>query len=95
MTITISQVIVWIVVGALAGTLVGMTVKRSKTGFGLWGNLGIGLVGALIGGGLFRLFNIDLGLGALSISFQDLVSAFLGSLIFLGAVWLARRRLRP
>jgi len=90
MQITVSQIVVWIVVGAIAGALVGMAVKRSKAGFGRWANLGIGLVGALIGGGLFRVFNVDLGLGALSISLQDIIAAFLGSLIFLGAVRLAR-----
>ena len=41
----------------------GMVVKRQKTGFGRFGNLGVGLVGALIGGALVKLFSIDLGLG--------------------------------
>jgi uncharacterized membrane protein YeaQ/YmgE (transglycosylase-associated protein family) len=92
MKITLSQIVVWLAAGALAGWLVGMLVTRSKQGFGRWGNFGVGLIGALIGGAIFRLFNIDLGLGELAVSFQDLLSAFLGSFIFLGAVWLIRRR---
>ena len=79
--------------GALAGSLTGVVVKGTKKGFGPFTNLGIGLVGALIGGSIFRAFNIDLGLGDLAISFQDLVAAFLGSLIFLWLVWLIQKKL--
>ena len=87
MSITFGQIIVWLIVGALAGSLAGMLVKGSKRGFGTWTNLGIGLVGALLGGLLFKLFNINLGLGAIAITFEDLIAAFLGSLIFLAIVW--------
>jgi uncharacterized membrane protein YeaQ/YmgE (transglycosylase-associated protein family) len=92
MKITVSQVIVWLVAGGLSGTVVGMLVTRSKTGFGPWANIGIGLMGALIGSALFSLFRIDLGLYDLTISVQDLLAAFVGSFVFLGAVWIARRR---
>ncbi len=93
MNVTVSQIIVWLIVGALAGSLTGVVVKRTKKGFGPFTNLGIGLVGALIGGSIFRAFNIDLGLGDLAISFQDLLAAFLGSLTFLLLVWLIQKKL--
>jgi uncharacterized membrane protein YeaQ/YmgE (transglycosylase-associated protein family) len=51
MNITLAKVIVWLIVGGLAGSLAGMLVKRTKEGFGRWTNFGIGLVGAIIGGG--------------------------------------------
>ena len=89
---TLSQVIVWLVVGALAGYFTGIVVKRTKEGFGHLTNLGIGLVGALIGGAIFNLFNIDFGLGDVAISLKDLISAFIGSLILLLVIWLARKR---
>ncbi len=92
MNVTASQIIVWLIVGALAGSLTGVVVKGTKKGFGPFTNLGIGLVGALIGGSIFRAFNIDLGLGDLAISFQDLLAAFLGSLIFLWLVWLIHKK---
>ena len=92
MTITFGEIIVWVTVGTLAGSLAGMVVRRTKRGFGLLTNLGIGLVGALIGGSMFNLFNIDLGLGELAITFDDLLAAFIGSLIFLGGVWLMQRQ---
>jgi uncharacterized membrane protein YeaQ/YmgE (transglycosylase-associated protein family) len=92
MNITIDQLIVWLLVGALAGSVVGMLVKRTKKGFGHIINLGIGLVGALIGGFLFDLFNLDLGLGQIAISFEDIVAALIGSLIFLLIVFLIRKK---
>ncbi len=78
--------------GALAGSFTGMVVKRAKEGFGRFTNLGIGLIGALIGGSIFRAFNIDLGLGDLAITLEDLLSALIGSLIFLGMLWIMQKR---
>ena len=56
----------------------------------------IGMAGALIGGALFNILKIDLGLANIVIRAEDLVSAFLGSLVFLGLFvvirkWLANR----
>lgn len=94
MQITWGLIIVWLIVGALAGSLVGMIVKRTKEGFGHATNIGIGLVGALIGGFIFKIFRIDLGLGDIAVSLEDLVAAFLGSLIFLLVVWIIRKYAR-
>ena len=95
MEITIGNVIGWLVAGILAGSLTGVLVKRSREGFGRLANIGIGLIGALIGGSLFQIFNINIGsLAEISVSLQDLVAAFLGSLIFLLIVWLIRRQLQ-
>ena len=76
------------IVGALAGTLVGRLVTFRKEGLGRWTNLGVGMVGALIGGLFFRIFHIDLHLGDLKITFQDLIAAFAGSLVFVVVWWL-------
>jgi uncharacterized membrane protein YeaQ/YmgE (transglycosylase-associated protein family) len=77
------QVIVWFIVGAIAGSLAGLVTKGSKKGYGRFTNLGIGLMGAVLGGFLFRLLRIDLGLGSISVSLEDIVAAFLGSILFL------------
>lgn len=90
--ITLSDIIVWLVVGALAGALTGMLITRTRAGFGRWTNFGVGLVGALIGGLVFKVFNINLGLQKIRVSFEDLVAAVLGSLVFLGGWWLLRRK---
>ncbi len=54
-------VVAWVVVGLLAGWLAGL-LTRSR-GFGCFGNLVIGLVGAAIGGFVFSLLNITGGSG--------------------------------
>lgn len=93
MGITLQQVIVWLIIGAIAGSLTGLMVKRTRQGFGRFTNLSIGLVGALIGGVLFRLFGIDLGLGNISVSLEDIVAAFFGSILFLLILrWVRKRR---
>ena len=91
MQITWGLIVVWLIVGALAGSLAGIVVKRKKEGFGRVANIGLGLVGALIGGFLFKLFNVDLGLEKIVVSLEDLVAAFVGSLLFLFGVWIIRK----
>jgi uncharacterized membrane protein YeaQ/YmgE (transglycosylase-associated protein family) len=66
-------------------------VRWQRTGFGWWTNLGIGLVGALVGGVLFHLFGFLPGLENIAISLRDVVSAFTGSILFLGGLWLWHR----
>lgn len=92
MTITLSQIVVWLVVGAIAGSLAAAAVTGRREGLGRWTGLGVGLVGALIGGAIFRLFNLLPGLEAWSISLRDIVAAFIGSLIFLAVIWFVKSR---
>lgn len=87
------EVIVWLIVGGLAGSLTGRLVTRKKEGLGRWTNLGVGLVGALVGGYLFQLFNIDLGLGEIKVTFEDLIAAVCGSLLFLLGLTLIRKKM--
>ena len=92
---TISKIIVWLIIGALAGTLAGRLMTFSREGFGLWTNIGIGMLGALVGEFLFWLFGINLGLGEIKITFEDLISAFAGSLLCV-LVWrFIRKRAAP
>jgi uncharacterized membrane protein YeaQ/YmgE (transglycosylase-associated protein family) len=88
MNIYADDVITWLIVGALAGSLAGMLVKRHSAGFGRLLNLAIGLVGALIGGVLFKVCHIDLGVvRGIRVTSEDVVEAFVGSLILISAVW--------
>lgn len=87
----LSQVIVWIVVGLLGGSLAALIVTRERSGFGLPSNLGLGLAGALVGGLLFRLFGLWPSLDRIAISLRDVVAALIGSLIVLAGLWLWRR----
>jgi uncharacterized membrane protein YeaQ/YmgE (transglycosylase-associated protein family) len=103
MDISLSEFVAWLIVGALAGTATGFLVKRKKEGFGRWTNVGIGLVGALIGGLLLNVLEFVLGrkldLGEITIGLQEVVAAFVGSLLFLIGLgiyrWRRKKRLPP
>ncbi len=54
------NIIIWLVVGAIAGWLAGNIMKGR--GFGLIGNIIIGIVGGILGGYLFGLIGLSLSL---------------------------------
>jgi uncharacterized membrane protein YeaQ/YmgE (transglycosylase-associated protein family) len=85
---SIDQIIVWVVVGVLGGSLAGFVITWDRAGFGLIRNLGLGLAGALVGGLIFRLFGLFPRLEGISVSLRDIVAAFCGSLVFLAAIWI-------
>ena len=85
---SLDQFVVWIIVGLLAGSLVGLMIKGERKGFGAMRNLALGLVGALVGGFLFRLFGLFADLDKVSISLRDVIAAVVGSLLVLAAYWL-------
>ena len=90
MSIDLGQLIVWLVVGALAGFLAGR-IWRGR-GYGVLGNTVIGLFGAVIGGVLFSLLNINIaGLPTFRFSMMDLLAAVVGALILLFALRFIRR----
>ncbi|MCE7989424.1 MAG: GlsB/YeaQ/YmgE family stress response membrane protein [Caldilinea sp. CFX5] len=76
--------ILWIIIGALAGWIAGQVMKGG--GFGLLGNIGVGIVGSFIGGWLFGM----LGIGAGNL-ISSLVAAVVGAIILLYIVRLVRR----
>lgn len=92
MTLSLGQLIVWIITGAIAGFLAGQ-LWRGR-GFGTSGNVVIGLLGALLGGALFQLLNIRIsGLPTFTFSLADLLVAIIGALVLLIIVRaIARRR---
>ena len=80
----------FLIVGLVAGWLAGKIMKGS--GYGIIGDLVIGVIGAFIGGFLFKVLRINLGLiGAITITSEEVVDAFVGSLVFLGLVWAIRK----
>lgn len=93
--LSLDQLIVWVIVGLLGGSLVGLMVRRERRGFGLYGNLLLGLTGALIGGAIFRLLGLFTVLDTISISLRDVVAAVVGSLLVLAAQWWWRRSSGP
>lgn len=77
----------WLLVGAIAGWLAGLVMKGR--GFGLFGNIVIGIVGAVVGGWLAgALFNIAQPIRGFDLS--TIIVAFLGAVIVLYIARLAR-----
>jgi uncharacterized membrane protein YeaQ/YmgE (transglycosylase-associated protein family) len=73
------SLLAWLVVGLIAGWLAGLVAKGS--GYGLLGDVIIGIVGALLGGFLSgRLFGMDYVTG---LNITTIVVAFVGALILI------------
>jgi uncharacterized membrane protein YeaQ/YmgE (transglycosylase-associated protein family) len=88
---SLAEFVVWIIVGLIGGSLAGLLIKRDRRGFGTLPNLALGLVGALIGGSLFRMLGLLPNLDKVAISLRDVVAATVGSLLILAGRWLWRR----
>ena len=86
--VSLNQFVVWIIVGLIGGSIAGLIIRRERRGFGVWRNLGLGLVGALVGGLLFWLLGLFPALDTVRISLRDVVSAVVGSFLVVGALWL-------
>ena len=82
---TIEAFIIWLVVGGVAGWAAGQIVGGG--GFGLLGDIVVGVVGALIAGWLLPRVGILLGGGILG----AIINAFVGACILLLVVRLLRR----
>ncbi|HVG95040.1 MAG TPA: GlsB/YeaQ/YmgE family stress response membrane protein [Planctomycetota bacterium] len=95
MDVDLAEVLVWLIVGALAGDLVARIVTRSRAGFGVFKNLGLGLAGGLVGGFLFiKLIDLDYGMSRVRVSLQQIVAAALGAVIVLVLARILLRRKR-
>src|SRR5258708_10081294 len=68
-----------ILVGLIAGWLAGQVIRGS--GFGLIGDLLVGLLGALIGDWLLPRLNIHLGVGVVALIIKPLIGAIVLLLI--------------
>ena len=79
------SLIVWLIVGAVAGWLAGMVVKGG--GFGLIGDIVVGIVGALIAGWLLPRIGIVIGGGLIG----AVINAFIGAVILLLILRLIKR----
>jgi len=71
------SIIAWLIVGAVAGWLASKVVRGG--GFGLIGDIVIGIVGAVIAGWLFPFLGINLGSGIIA----AIVDSFIGAVILL------------
>jgi uncharacterized membrane protein YeaQ/YmgE (transglycosylase-associated protein family) len=84
MIMSTENILVIIVVGIVAGWLAGKIVRG--TGFGLLGDLLVGIAGAFVAGWLFPRLGIHLGTGIL----EEIIFSALGAIILLLVVRLIR-----
>ena len=77
--------IIWLIVGAIAGWLAGMVVRGG--GFGLIGDIIVGIVGAVIAGWLLPRLGIIIGGGIIA----AIIDAFIGAVILLVIIKLVKR----
>jgi uncharacterized membrane protein YeaQ/YmgE (transglycosylase-associated protein family) len=85
---TAQSIIVLLLVGAIAGWLAGTLVRGF--GFGLIGNIVVGIVGALIGTWLMTRLNVRLASGSIPIA--AILNATIGAVLLLLVIGLIRRR---
>ena len=81
----IESILVFLIVGAIAGWLAGLIV--SGFGFGLIGNIVVGIVGAFIAGFVFPAIGISLGSGIIA----AIVHATIGAVILLVLIKVIKR----
>ena len=82
---TVESIIIWLIVGAVAGWAAGQVVKGG--GFGLVGDIVVGIVGAVIAGWLLPQIGIVIGGGIVG----AIINAFIGAVILLLVARLVKR----
>ncbi len=80
----ITNLIIFLIIGALAGWLAG-TIMKGR-GFGLFGNILVGIVGAVLGSFLFSLLNVVTG-GL----FGSILMATVGAVILLAILGIVKK----
>lgn len=75
-----------LIVGAIAGWIAG-EIKRGF-GYGLFGNILVGILGAFVGNWLFAQLGVSLGAGLVGV----ILTAVVGALVLLFVVGLVKRR---
>jgi uncharacterized membrane protein YeaQ/YmgE (transglycosylase-associated protein family) len=79
------NLLVILLVGAIAGWLAGQIVRGA--GFGLIGDIVVGILGAFIAGWLFPRLGVHIGSGIVG----EIISATIGAVLLLAVLRLVRR----
>jgi uncharacterized membrane protein YeaQ/YmgE (transglycosylase-associated protein family) len=85
LAIDTTGLLIFLVIGAVAGWLAGTLMKGG--GFGLIGNLIVGIIGAFLGGMIFNWLGITLVGGLVG----SLITATIGALVLLFIVSLVKK----
>jgi uncharacterized membrane protein YeaQ/YmgE (transglycosylase-associated protein family) len=79
------DILTWLIVGLVAGVLASLVVGG---GYGILGDIVVGIVGAFVGGWLFRQFGWHSPFGGLA---GTIFVAFIGAVVLLLLLRLIRR----
>ena len=83
------DLLTWLIVGLIAGVLASMVM--GGTGYGLIGDIIIGIVGAFVGGWLLRTLGASVPVGGLA---GTIIVAFIGAVVLLFILRLIRSSTR-
>jgi uncharacterized membrane protein YeaQ/YmgE (transglycosylase-associated protein family) len=75
--ISVASVIWWLVVGLIAGFLASVVIRGG--GYGVVGDIIVGIIGAFLGGWLFSLLGVSAGGGLVG----SIIVAFIGACILI------------
>ena len=78
-------IIIWLVIGAIAGWLAGQIMKGG--GFGLVGDIIVGIIGSVVAGWLLPRVGLHIGGGFIA----EIINAVIGAVILLFVVRLVKR----
>lgn len=81
----VEALLILLLIGAIAGYLAGLIVKGY--GFGIVGNIIVGIVGAIVGGWLLPKLGLFTGSGILG----EIISATIGAVVLLILIGFVRR----
>jgi len=81
---SVTELIIFLAIGALAGWLAGTIMKGG--GFGLLGNIVVGIVGSIVGGFVFGLLGISAG-GLIG----SIITATAGAVLLLFVVGIVKK----
>lgn len=84
----LTSLLIWIVVGAIAGWLASLVMKTNRRQ-GLLEDIVVGIVGGLLGG--FVLNALNIGGAVTGINLASILTAFVGAVILLALLRLVRR----
>jgi len=79
------DILTWLIVGLVAGVLASMVM--GGTGYGIIGDIIIGIVGAFVGGWLFSKLGVSTPFGGLA---GTIFTAFIGAIVLLFVLRLIR-----
>jgi uncharacterized membrane protein YeaQ/YmgE (transglycosylase-associated protein family) len=82
------NILIWIIVGAIAGWLASI-VMRTNRQQGLLQDIIVGIIGGFIGGILLNALGI--GGGVTGINIGSIITAFIGAIVLIGLLRLLRR----